>query len=89
MVGIAASVVAVSLWPINYGVDMFQAVATVCVLVGLSVIGARILMGIVDWQLGLPLMIGAAAVPGAPLLVKKVSSTSHSGAVKWAYFCWS
>ena len=69
------------------GLDMFQAVATSSyVLVGLSVIGAGMHLtgGQVDWQLGLPLMIGAAVgALIAPLLVKKVSSTSHSGAVKW------
>lgn len=69
------------------GLDTFQAVATSSyVLVGLSVIGAamHISGGQVDWHLGLPLMIGAAVgALVAPLLVKKISTSSHSGSMKW------
>ncbi|MFC6253629.1 sulfite exporter TauE/SafE family protein [Secundilactobacillus hailunensis] len=68
------------------GLNTFQAVATSSyVLVGLSIIGALMHMtgGQVDWQLGLPLMIGAAVgALIAPLLVKKISKSSHSNIVQ-------
>lgn len=68
------------------GLNTFQAVATSSyVLVGLSIIGAlmHISGGQVDWQLGLPLMLGAAVgALIAPLVMKRIARSSHAAMVQ-------
>lgn len=68
------------------GLDTFEAVATSSyVLAGLSVVGAvmHLAGGNVDWQSGLPLMIGAAVgALIAPILMKHLSKSAHFGLVQ-------